>query len=90
MIEFVRPPLAVDSPLDQKKLADAPADPNLLPLEQTFRQFRGLELIASENLTSLAVMEANGSMFTNKCVSRPSPLGCLNSAAHNFAPSQVL
>ncbi|SCV69464.1 BQ2448_2484 [Microbotryum intermedium] len=33
---------------------------------ETFRQFRGLELIASENLTSLAVMEANGSMFTNK------------------------
>ncbi|CEQ40907.1 SPOSA6832_02572, partial [Sporobolomyces salmonicolor] len=32
----------------------------------TYRQFRGLELIASENLTSLAVMEANGSMFTNK------------------------
>ena len=41
---------------------------------QTFRQFRGLELIASENLTSLAVMEANGSMFTNKFVSLvPSP-----------------
>jgi glycine/serine hydroxymethyltransferase len=35
-------------------------------LSQTYRQFRGLELIASENLTSLAVMEANGSIFTNK------------------------
>lgn len=35
---------------------------------QTYRQFRGLELIASENLTSLAVMEANGSFFTNKYV----------------------
>lgn len=38
-----------------------------MPLRpQTYRQFRGLELIASENLTSLAVMEANGSIFTNK------------------------
>ncbi|KAH8926533.1 glycine hydroxymethyltransferase [Atractiella rhizophila] len=33
---------------------------------EKFRQFRGLELIASENLTSLAVMEANGSYLTNK------------------------
>jgi glycine hydroxymethyltransferase len=30
------------------------------------RQFRGLELIASENFTSVAVMEANGSILTNK------------------------
>ncbi|KDE04809.1 serine hydroxymethyltransferase 1 [Microbotryum lychnidis-dioicae p1A1 Lamole] len=43
-------------------------DPEVQKLvdRETFRQFRGLELIASENLTSLAVMEANGSMFTNK------------------------
>ena len=34
--------------------------------DETYRQFTGLELIASENLTSLAVMEANGSMLTNK------------------------
>jgi len=33
---------------------------------ETWRQFTGLELIASENLTSLAVSEANGSMLTNK------------------------
>jgi len=33
---------------------------------ETYRQFSGLELIASENLTSLAVMEANGSILTNK------------------------
>ncbi|GAA5880874.1 hypothetical protein JCM16303_005155 [Sporobolomyces ruberrimus] len=46
----------------------AEADPEVQALvdRETFRQFRGLELIASENLTSLAVMEANGSMFTNK------------------------
>ncbi|KAJ7731129.1 serine hydroxymethyltransferase-domain-containing protein [Mycena maculata] len=34
--------------------------------KETWRQFTGLELIASENLTSLAAMEANGSMLTNK------------------------
>ena len=33
---------------------------------ETYRQFTGLELIASENLTSLATMEANGSILTNK------------------------
>ncbi|ORY54150.1 serine hydroxymethyltransferase-domain-containing protein [Leucosporidium creatinivorum] len=46
----------------------AQADPEIQALidRETYRQFRGLELIASENLTSLAVMEANGSMFTNK------------------------
>ncbi|PLW15920.1 hypothetical protein PCANC_05587 [Puccinia coronata f. sp. avenae] len=34
--------------------------------DETYRQFSGLELIASENLTSLAVMQANGSILTNK------------------------
>ncbi|CAH7680930.1 pyridoxal phosphate-dependent transferase [Phakopsora pachyrhizi] len=34
--------------------------------DETYQQFSGLELIASENLTSLAVMEANGSILTNK------------------------
>ncbi|EPS97394.1 hypothetical protein FOMPIDRAFT_1166487 [Fomitopsis schrenkii] len=34
--------------------------------KETWRQFSGLELIASENLTSQAVMEANGSILTNK------------------------
>ncbi|EGG00163.1 uncharacterized protein MELLADRAFT_53874 [Melampsora larici-populina 98AG31] len=34
--------------------------------DETYRQYSGLELIASENLTSLAVMEANGSILTNK------------------------
>ncbi|KAI6016193.1 serine hydroxymethyltransferase-domain-containing protein [Pisolithus marmoratus] len=34
--------------------------------KETWRQFSGLELIASENLTSLAAMEANGSILTNK------------------------
>jgi len=31
---------------------------------ETWRQFSGLELIASENLTSLAVSQANGSILT--------------------------
>ncbi|BGP03116.1 glycine hydroxymethyltransferase shm1 [Rhodotorula toruloides] len=46
----------------------AEADPEIQALvdRETYRQFRGLELIASENLTSLAVMQANGSVFTNK------------------------
>ncbi|EMD34755.1 hypothetical protein CERSUDRAFT_97337 [Gelatoporia subvermispora B] len=34
--------------------------------KETWRQYSGLELIASENLTSLAAMEANGSILTNK------------------------
>lgn len=44
------------------------ADPdvsNLVELEKN-RQWRGLELIASENFTSSAVMECLGSVFTNK------------------------
>ena len=38
---------------------------NLIQLEK-WRQFSCLELIASENFTSQAVMEANGSPLTNK------------------------
>jgi len=44
------------------------ADPEVAELveKEKNRQWRGLELIASENFTSQAVMEANGSAFTNK------------------------
>jgi len=44
------------------------ADPEIADLisKETWRQFSGLELIASENLTSYAVNEANGSILTNK------------------------
>lgn len=44
------------------------ADPEMYKLleEEKSRQFRGLELIASENFTSKAVMECLGSCFTNK------------------------
>src|SRR5437773_8289049 len=34
--------------------------------DETARQFNGLELIASENFVSEAVLEAMGSVFTNK------------------------
>lgn len=46
----------------------ATADPEMFQLlqqEQT-RQYEGLELIASENFTSRAVMQVLGSCFTNK------------------------
>lgn len=43
-------------------------DPELHELiqKEADRQLSGLELIASENFTSMAVMEANGSVLTNK------------------------
>lgn len=43
-------------------------DPEIFNLveKEKYRQWSGLELIASENFTSAAVMEANGSVFTNK------------------------
>ncbi|CAG8609787.1 3698_t:CDS:2 [Ambispora leptoticha] len=43
-------------------------DPEIYELiqKEKHRQFSGLELIASENFTSLSVMEANGSPLTNK------------------------
>ena len=46
----------------------AQADPEIFSLIQleTKRQHAQLELIASENFTSEAVLEATGSVFTNK------------------------
>lgn len=46
----------------------AVADPEVYDLieAERERQFSGLEMIASENYTSFAVMEANGSILTNK------------------------
>jgi glycine hydroxymethyltransferase len=59
-----------DTP-DYNKLLYAPLaeiDPEVQNIidKETWRQFTGLELIASENLTSRATMEANGSILTNK------------------------
>jgi glycine hydroxymethyltransferase len=49
-----------------KPLAEVdPVVQNIIDKE-TWRQFSGLELIASENLTSVAAMQANGSILTNK------------------------
>ncbi|KAJ8517805.1 hypothetical protein ONZ45_g3622 [Pleurotus djamor] len=44
------------------------ADPEVQNIvdKEIWRQYTGLELIASENLTSRATMEANGSILTNK------------------------
>lgn len=44
------------------------ADPEVFDLveKEKHRQWRGLEMVASENITSRAVMEALGSCFTNK------------------------
>ncbi|KAE8212640.1 hypothetical protein CF327_g3736 [Tilletia walkeri] len=58
-------------PDDYNKVLYTPlqeADPEVYKIiqDETWRQFSGLELIASENLTSLATMEANGSILTNK------------------------
>ncbi|KIO18564.1 hypothetical protein M407DRAFT_246449 [Tulasnella calospora MUT 4182] len=46
----------------------AEVDPEVQQIidRETWRQFSGLELIASENLTSLAAMQGNGSILTNK------------------------
>ncbi|KAF8632856.1 hypothetical protein AX17_004704 [Amanita inopinata Kibby_2008] len=56
---------------DYNKILYAPLaeiDPEVQNIidKETWRQFTGLELIASENLTSRATMEANGSILTNK------------------------
>lgn len=53
---------------DRMSLTLAQADPDVAAaLEQeTLRQHEGLEMIASENFVSEAVLEAAGSIFTNK------------------------
>jgi glycine hydroxymethyltransferase len=48
------------------RLADADPDVSRLIREETRRQAEGLELIASENFVSPAVLEAAGSTLTNK------------------------
>ncbi|KIY45078.1 glycine hydroxymethyltransferase [Fistulina hepatica ATCC 64428] len=63
--------MATASTPDINKMLYAPLaeiDPEVQNIidKETWRQFTGLELIASENLTSRATMEANGSILTNK------------------------
>jgi glycine hydroxymethyltransferase len=53
---------------DRMSLTLAQADPEVAAAleHETLRQHEGLELIASENFVSEAVLEAAGSIFTNK------------------------
>jgi glycine hydroxymethyltransferase len=53
---------------DRMSLTLAQADPAVAAAidHETFRQHEGLEMIASENFVSEAVLEAAGSIFTNK------------------------
>jgi len=50
----------------QKHLKDVDPEISAIIAKETRRQEEGLELIASENSASLAVMEASGSTLTNK------------------------
>jgi glycine hydroxymethyltransferase len=49
-----------------RRLADVDPDIAAAIQRETLRQAEGLELIASENFVSRAVLEATGSVFTNK------------------------
>jgi len=53
---------------DRMSLTLAQADPEVAAAlaQETHRQHEGLEMIASENFVSEAVLEAAGSIFTNK------------------------
>src|SRR3984885_12915038 len=53
---------------DRMSLSLAQVDPEVAAAldQETLRQHEGLEMIASENFTSEAVLEAAGSTFTNK------------------------
>src|SRR6202453_1906916 len=53
---------------DRMSLSLAQVDPEVAAAldQETLRQHEGLEMIASENFVSEAVLEAAGSIFTNK------------------------
>ncbi len=52
--------------LTSRTLADVDPDVAAAIRQETMRQNSGLELIASENFVSQAILEATGSVFTNK------------------------
>ena len=60
--------MQTEIPLPMPNLSLAEADPEIAALieNEKQRQYGCLELIASENFTSRAVMEAMGSCLTNK------------------------
>ena len=53
-------------PLEDLSLAEKDPDISKWIQKEKERQYEGIELIASENFTSKAVMEALGSCLTNK------------------------
>jgi glycine hydroxymethyltransferase len=55
-----------DDPAFLRSLADSDPDVAQAIANETERQSSGLELIASENFVSAAILEAAGSVFTNK------------------------
>ena len=66
-----RPSSPVSVPVQESSFVDhglSEADPEVRAIisKEKERQFKSLELIASENFTSRAVMEAVGSCLTNK------------------------
>lgn len=58
--------LGAESSFEDYGLSEADPDVRAIIDKEKKRQFRSLELIASENFTSRAVMEAVGSCLTNK------------------------
>lgn len=58
--------LGAGSSFEDYGLSEADPDVRAIIDKEKQRQFRSLELIASENFTSRAVMEAVGSCLTNK------------------------
>ena len=59
-------PDAATITLMQRTLADTDPDIARAIHNETMRQAEGLELIASENFVSSAILEAAGSVMTNK------------------------
>jgi glycine hydroxymethyltransferase len=59
-------PHTLSPPTAGQSLAQFDPEMAALVKEEYERQFRGIELIASENFTTAAVMECNGSCLTNK------------------------
>src|SRR5688572_33251204 len=57
---------AAAAPTMQRSLAEVDPEIALAIRHETVRQEEGLELIASENFVSSAILEAAGSVLTNK------------------------
>ncbi len=69
LLEFIeKDPMTSDSLQDSPLAALSAVDPEIAAAisHERQRQFENIELIASENFTSQAVMQAQGSCFTNK------------------------